>query len=96
MWARSSYASLTPAILDTISAYTVDERFFGVRSSGLGSDLVSGIPTYAKLQALNGATGSVLPALLRDDRSFTRSDARALKSRCLTKTLWVWTASSTR
>lgn len=78
-FARSTYASLMPAMIDTVSAFAFDYRFFDVRTSGLGSDLLTGNPTYALWTNLKQAVGSALPNALREDRQFDQEEARALR-----------------
>lgn len=78
-FSRSSYASMLPAMFDTLPAMVADVRLFDTRSSGLASDLITGNPTYALSKNLKQALSAPMQALLRDDRQFTQEDARALR-----------------
>ena len=78
-YARSSYASLFPAVIDTPLALTTGLRLFDTRSSGLASDLFMGNPTIALLKNIGTAVGAPMPALLRDDMDFDQGEARALR-----------------
>lgn len=78
-YARSTYASLFPAVIDTPLALTTGLRLFDTRSSGLASDLVTGNPTFALANNAMTVAGAPLPSLLRDDRDLDQNEARALR-----------------
>lgn len=78
-FSRSSFSSMFPAVIDTTLAFTTDTRLFDQRSSGLGSDLITGNPTYALGKNAAQAFGAPLQALARDDRQLTQDDAKALR-----------------
>jgi hypothetical protein len=77
--ANSSYSSILPGLWDTGQFYTTGTRFFDTRSSGLGSDLITGNPTYGLMHNAGRAVGGVAQAALRGDRQFDKSDAAAIR-----------------
>lgn len=78
-WANSSYSAFTPMLADSAIFYTTGERIFDTRTSGLGSDILSGNPTISKLNGLNQAATGVLQSLNRGDRQFDQNDASAIR-----------------
>jgi hypothetical protein len=78
-WANSSYSSLTPALIDSTSSFATGERFFDTRNSGLGSDIITGNPTYSLVKNLGKAGSGAMQAALRGDRQFDKSDAAAFR-----------------
>lgn len=78
--ANSSYSTVFPALFDSTVGLAVGQRFFDTRTSGLGSDIITGNPTYSALfKNLPNAVGGASQAMLRGDRQFTQSEARAIR-----------------
>ncbi|MDR7070607.1 hypothetical protein J2X02_003472 [Pseudoxanthomonas japonensis] len=78
-FSRSSYASLLPAVIDTPMVFLTDKKLFDNRTSGLDSNLLEGIPTYALGQNVLQLAKATWDSTTRSDRQFTQSDARALR-----------------
>ena len=79
-WANSSYSALTPALFDSTVGMAVGERFFDTRTSGLGSDFVTGSPVFQTfVKNMPRAAGGILQAALRGDRQYDQGDALALR-----------------
>jgi hypothetical protein len=78
-FSRSSYASLLPAVIDTPLVFLTDKKLFDNRTSGLESNLLEGIPTFALMQNVKTVAKATYDSALRGDRQFTQSDARALR-----------------
>jgi hypothetical protein len=79
-FANSSYSAMLPALIDTGASLSVGERFFDTRASGLGSDIITGNPTYTALfKNLPRAVSGVAQAVLRGDRQFDKTDANAIR-----------------
>lgn len=77
--ANNSYSSLFPSVIDTGAYWTTGMRLFDTRASGLGSDLITGNPTYTALfKNLPRAASGVAQAITRGDRQFDQTDAKAL------------------
>lgn len=78
--ANNTYSAMLPALFDTTVGLAVGERFFDTRASGLGSDIITGNPTYTALfKNLPRAVSGVAQAALRGDREFDKEDARAIR-----------------
>lgn len=78
-WANSSFSAFTPMLVDSAAYYTVGERLFDTRTSGLGSDFFSGIPAVAKGRDLSQALSGIAQAVNRGDRQFDQKDAAAIR-----------------
>lgn len=78
--ANSAYSGMLPMMWDSTVGMATGERFFDTRTSGLGSDFITGNPTYTTMKnALGTAPAGVFQAIIRGDRQFTQGDARAVK-----------------
>lgn len=78
-FANSTQASIIPAVSDTLTSTFLDERFFDVRTSGLGSDILTGNPTVDTINSMGLAAKGVATAIIRGDRQFDRGDSRAMR-----------------
>lgn len=78
-WANSSFSSLTPALVDSTVGASLDMRFFDTRTSGQGSDFLTGNPTYSLITGIGKVASSSVMDPLRGDRQFTEGDAKALR-----------------
>lgn len=78
-WANSSYSSLTPALYDSTVGAAIGERFFDTRTSGLGSDFITGSPTFSTFKNLTRAGQGIAQSIVRGDRQFDQGDSRALR-----------------
>lgn len=78
-FANSTYSTVLPALSDSVTSTLFDERFFNTRTSGLGSDILTGNPTVSALNSLGNAVRGVTTAIVRGDRQFDQGDARALR-----------------
>lgn len=78
-WANNSFSAFTPMLVDSALYTTVGERIFDTRTSGLGSDFLSGNPTISKLNDLRMAASGIAQAATRGDRQFDQKDAAAIK-----------------
>jgi hypothetical protein len=79
-WANSTYASLSPVAIDTLSTRVIGQSFFDTRTSGLEGDILTGNPTMRTVKGVQRAAQSVWEATARDDRQLTQSDARAVRA----------------
>jgi len=75
--ANSTYASLLPGLWDTVQYETTGTRSFDVRNSGLGSDLVTGNPTYSLGRNFMTAVAGTAQAITRGDKQFDQKDLKA-------------------
>jgi hypothetical protein len=78
-FSRSSYSSLLPAVIDTPAAFLADTKLFDNRTSGLESNLLEGIPSYALASNVGALLKGSYDAAVRGDRQFTQQDAKALR-----------------
>lgn len=83
---RSAVSSIFPMIIDTaLGAYGTmatgkDERLFtNTRSSGLGSDLFSGIPIVSTMNDAGKLVSGVAAAALRNDQRLDETEARGFR-----------------
>lgn len=78
-FARGSYASLIPSAVDTVTGTMITgEPLFGFgRSTGLGSDLLSGIPAVDLVTKVGRAVGGPMQAMLNSDYQYSEQDAKA-------------------
>lgn len=77
--ANSSYSSILPGLWDTGQYYSTGTRFFDTRTSGLGSDIITGNPTYGLFRNAGRAVGGAAQSALRGDRQFDETDAAAIR-----------------
>lgn len=77
--ANSSYSSILPGLWDTGQYYSTGTRFFDTRSSGLGSDIITGNPTYGLISNFDRAARGVLQSAIRGDRQFDQGDSAAIR-----------------
>lgn len=83
---RSAVSSIFPMIIDSMAgAYGIavtgnDERFFtNTRSSGLGSDIFTGIPIVSTLNDAGKLVSGVAAAALRNDQRLDETEARGFR-----------------
>jgi hypothetical protein len=77
--ANSTYSTLLPGLWDTAQWELTGTRSFDTRSSGLGSDLITGNPTYSLGHGALQAFGGAAQALIRGDRQYDKKDAAAFR-----------------
>lgn len=78
-YANSSYSGMFPALFDSTVGLSVGQRFFDTRASGLGSDVITGNPTYRSFKNLTRAAQGVATAIVRGDKQFDQGDAMAIR-----------------
>jgi hypothetical protein len=77
---RSSWASLFPSLVDTGGAFFTDDPVFAYRSTGLDTNLISGIPTVQLISRGLGTAQAVSRSLLNPDLQFSQGQQRALNT----------------
>ena len=78
---RSSYASLVPAVIDTGALFYTNEPVFAYgRSTGLASNLISGIPTVDLANKMDKVIRGGSRSLLNPDLQWSKSHQRATNS----------------
>ena len=77
---RSSYAAMFPGLVDTGALFFTDDPIFAFRSSGLDTNLVSGIPTVQLLSKGLSTAQAASRSLLNPDLQWSQGHQRALNS----------------
>lgn len=77
---RSSWAALFPGLIDTGTLFFTDDPIFAYRSSGLDSNLISGIPTVQLLSKGLSTAQAASRSLLNPDFQWSQGNQRALNS----------------
>lgn len=74
---RSSWASLFPALVDTGSGFFTDDPIFAYRSTGLDTNLVSGIPTVQLLSKGLATAQAASRSIVNPDLQWSQGQQRA-------------------
>ena len=74
---RSSWASLFPALVDTSAAFFTDDPIFAYRTTGLDTNLVSGIPTVQLLSKGLSTAQAASRAIVNPDLQWSQGQQRA-------------------
>ncbi len=77
---RSSWASLFPSLVDTGGAFFTDDPVFAYRSTGLDTNLISGIPSVQLISKGLGTAQAASRSLLNPDLQFSQGQQRALNT----------------
>jgi hypothetical protein len=78
---RSSYASMIPAAIDTAALFYTNEPVFAYgRSTGLASNLISGIPTVDLANKVDKVVRGGARSILNPDLQWSKSHQRSLNS----------------
>jgi hypothetical protein len=77
---RSTYSSLLPTFVDTMTSPFGVEPMFNYRSSGLDINLVTGNPTYRLIDKGWGAIKGIGTAAVDDEYDFSKQSAYKIKA----------------
>ena len=77
---RSSWAAMFPGLVDTGALFFTDDPVFAYRSSGLDTNLISGIPTVQLLSKGLSTAQAASRSLLNPDLQWSQGHQRALNS----------------
>lgn len=74
---RSSWASLFPSLVDTGAAFFTDDPIFAYRSTGLDTNLISGIPSVQLLSKGISTTQAATRSIVNPDLQWSQGQQRA-------------------
>lgn len=74
---RSSWASLFPALVDTSAAFFTDDPIFAYRSTGLDTNLVSGIPSVQLVSKGLATAQAATRSIVNPDLQWSQGQQRA-------------------
>lgn len=77
---RSSWSSLFPALVDTGAMFYADDPVFAYRSSGLDTNLITGIPTFQLIFKGLASAQAMSRSTLNPDLQFSQGQQRALNT----------------